>query len=91
MGRQTREPAAEGAARRVTLAARLLIVGVRLYQASLRHVLGGHCRFHPTCSDYSIEALEVHGALRGTWLTVRRLLRCQPFGGAGFDPVPPRR
>ena len=63
---------------------------VRLYQVTLGFFMGGHCRFHPTCSEYSIEALRVHGALRGSWLTLRRLLRCQPFGGAGYDPVPPR-
>ena len=63
---------------------------VRLYQLTLGHLMGGHCRFQPTCSHYSIEALKTHGALRGTWLTLRRLLRCHPFGGAGFDPVPPR-
>ena len=63
---------------------------VRLYQLTLGHLMGGHCRFEPTCSHYSIEALKTHGALRGTWLTLRRLLRCHPFGGAGFDPVPPR-
>ncbi|MEE4301100.1 MAG: membrane protein insertion efficiency factor YidD [Pseudomonadales bacterium] len=50
-----------------------------------------HCRFQPTCSDYAVEALTAHGALRGSWLTVRRLLRCHPFGGFGYDPVPPRR
>ena len=67
-----------------------LIVLVRLYQATLRPFLGGQCRFMPTCSDYALEALRTHGAVRGGWLTVRRLLRCHPLGGAGFDPVPPR-
>jgi putative membrane protein insertion efficiency factor len=76
--------------RRVSVFAWPLIALVRLYQVTLGHVMGGHCRFHPTCSHYSIEALKVHGALRGSWLTLRRILRCQPFGGAGFDPVPPR-
>jgi putative membrane protein insertion efficiency factor len=74
----------------VSLAAWPLIWLVRLYQITLGHIMGGHCRFHPTCSHYSIEALRVHGAARGLWLTFRRLLRCHPFGGAGFDPVPPR-
>jgi putative membrane protein insertion efficiency factor len=76
---------------RVSLLALPLIGLVRIYQAIGRPLLGGHCRFYPTCSDYSVEALRTHGAVRGTWLTVRRLLRCHPFGGAGYDPVPPRK
>ena len=77
--------------RPASLAARPLILLVRLYQVTLGLVMGGHCRFHPSCSNYSIEALRVHGALRGSWLTLRRILRCHPFGGHGFDPVPERR
>ena len=69
-------------------AARLLIVAVRLYQVSLGALVGGHCRFHPTCSQYAVEALQTRGALRGSWLTLRRILRCHPFGGGGYDPVP---
>jgi putative membrane protein insertion efficiency factor len=76
--------------KRTSLAARLLVVIVRGYQATLGHFLGGHCRFQPTCSEYSIAALHEHGALRGAWLTLRRLLRCHPFGEFGFDPVPRR-
>lgn len=49
------------------------------------------CRFHPTCSQYALDALRAHGALRGSWLTARRLLRCHPFTEAGFDPVPEPR
>jgi putative membrane protein insertion efficiency factor len=74
----------------VSHAARVLILGVRMYQATLAPVMGGHCRFQPTCSHYSIEALKVHGAIRGSWLTIRRILRCHPLGGFGFDPVPDR-
>ena len=62
---------------------------IRLYQAFLGPFLGGHCRFHPTCSEYAIEAYRRHGPIRGTWLTLRRLGRCHPFGGHGYDPVPP--
>ncbi len=75
---------------RVSLLAWPLIAAVRVYQATLGHVMGGHCRFYPTCSHYSIDALKTHGALKGGWLTIRRILRCHPFGGSGFDPVPPR-
>ena len=68
--------------------ARPLILAVRLYQVTLGVIWAGHCRFQPTCSCYAIEALTRHGALRGSWLALRRLARCHPFGGAGFDPVP---
>jgi hypothetical protein len=60
---------------------------VRLYQGLSANRLP-RCRFHPSCSAYAIEALERHGAGRGSWLTLRRLARCQPFGGFGVDPVP---
>lgn len=75
----------------------LLILVVRLYQVSLGPLLrilnGGHglCRHRPTCSHYALEALQLHGAWRGGWLTVRRLLRCHPWGTFGDDPVPPKR
>ena len=72
---------------RVSPGAWPLIFGVRTYQAILGPALGGHCRFVPTCSEYAIEALRRRGALGGSWLALRRLLRCHPFGGAGFDPV----
>ena len=68
--------------------ARLLIWIVRAYQATLSSFMGGHCRFQPTCSVYSIDAIRRHGAMRGTWLTIKRLSRCHPFGGFGYDPVP---
>ncbi len=83
MDKQSRQPA--------SLAARPLIFGVRFYQAAMRPLIHGHCRYVPTCSEYAVEALQIHGALRGGWLTVRRLLRCHPFGGAGHDPVPEKR
>jgi putative membrane protein insertion efficiency factor len=74
----------------------LLIALVRCYQLSiapfLRAMNGGHgsCRHDPTCSHYTIEALRVHGALRGGWLALRRLSRCHPWGTHGHDPVPPK-
>ncbi|MDQ2659005.1 MAG: membrane protein insertion efficiency factor YidD [Verrucomicrobiota bacterium] len=69
---------------------------IRAYQITLSPVLswlggpGSGCRFQPTCSHYFLKAVEVHGVLRGSWLGLRRLGRCQPWGGEGFDPVPPR-
>lgn len=71
------------------LAATSLVLLVRLYQVTLGPFMSGQCRFHPTCSNYAIEALRTHGAARGTWLTVRRLSRCHPFHSGGYDPVPP--
>jgi putative membrane protein insertion efficiency factor len=68
-----------------------LVKSIRFYQKGISPYLPAACRFTPSCSAYAIEALEVHGAARGSWLTVRRLLRCQPWGGKGYDPVPPRR
>ena len=69
-------------------AARLLILGARVYQQTLSRFLGGQCRFSPSCSHYFIEAVEKHGAVRGGWLGLRRLLRCHPFSRGGLDPVP---
>ena len=62
---------------------------VLAYQWTLRPVLGCNCRFHPSCSDYALEALRRHGAARGAWLSARRVLRCNPWHPGGFDPVPP--
>ncbi len=64
-----------------------LLKGIGFYQAA-REGRPSPCRFTPSCSEYSREALEIHGAGRGTWLTIRRLVRCRPFGPSGFDPVP---
>lgn len=71
--------------------ARALILGVKAYQHTLGAVMPPVCRYQPTCSRYSIEALEVHGAVKGSWLTLRRLGRCNPWGGMGYDPVPERK
>lgn len=67
---------------------RLLILGVRAYQVGIGPILPASCRYYPSCSAYAIEALERHGALRGTWLSMRRILRCHPFHPGGYDPVP---
>ena len=67
---------------------RLLIFLIRAYQAILAPHLGGACRFEPSCSNYGLEAIRKYGAWKGGWLTLRRLLRCRPFGPSGYDPVP---
>lgn len=67
-----------------------LILLVRVYQRLVSPLLPPSCRFHPSCSAYAAGALERHGALRGGWLTARRLLRCHPWHPGGFDPVPDR-
>lgn len=72
-----------------SIGARLCILGVRGYQRLLGPILGGQCRFSPSCSNYAIEAFQAHGAVRGMRLTLRRLSRCHPWGGDGHDPVPP--
>ncbi len=69
----------------------LLIACVRAYQVVLGVHMGNCCRFEPSCSNYSMEALRTHGAWRGLSLTVRRVLRCRPFGPSGYDPVPARQ
>ncbi len=65
-----------------------LIGLVRLYQGVISPWLRPACRFTPSCSQYAVEALEKYGPLKGSWLTIRRLLRCHPWGGHGYDPVP---
>lgn len=70
---------------------RLLLAAVRLYQRTLSLILPVQCRFWPSCSNYFSEAVERHGALRGSALGLWRLLRCHPLGGSGYDPVPPAR
>ncbi len=65
------------------------LVGLlRLYQYALSPLLGSRCRFHPSCSEFAIEALRRHGILQGLWLALRRVMRCNPWNHGGFDPVP---
>jgi putative membrane protein insertion efficiency factor len=66
----------------------MLSGAVRVYQLTLRPVIGANCRFYPSCSAYAREALHIHGALRGGTLAARRILRCHPFNPGGYDPVP---
>jgi uncharacterized protein len=69
----------------------IVIFMIRAYQVLLSPFLGNNCRFNPTCSEYAIEAIRTQGLVRGLWLATRRIGRCHPWGGAGHDPVPPRR
>lgn len=66
----------------------LLQLPIRLYRWLISPMLGTNCRYHPSCSAYALEAIEKHGAARGSWLSVRRVCRCHPWGGDGYDPVP---
>jgi putative membrane protein insertion efficiency factor len=78
------------AARRPSLAGRGLLGAIHLYQVA-RAGRPSPCRYIPSCSSYAAEAVRTHGSVRGSWLAVRRLCRCHPFGSSGFDPVPPPR
>lgn len=73
-----------------TWAARLLMVPITVYRRLIGPMLAPRCRFEPSCSAYALEALRRHGALRGSWLAVRRIGRCHPFHPGGYDPVPSR-
>lgn len=64
---------------------------IKLYQWYISPWLGTNCRFEPSCSQFALKAIEQHGIVKGSWLTARRILRCQPFGGSGYDPVPPAK
>ena len=72
----------------VRISSMLLIGMARAYQLLISPVLPQTCRFHPTCSGYAIDAIRLHGPGRGGWLALRRIARCHPWGGQGYDPVP---
>jgi hypothetical protein len=69
---------------------RLALGLIRFYQRFISPVLPSSCRFHPTCSHYTYEAIEVHGFVKGTILGIKRIARCHPFNPGGYDPVPPK-
>lgn len=66
----------------------IYLLPIRFYQLSISPLLPPSCRFTPTCSQYAIEAITRHGIIKGTYLAIRRILRCHPWGGSGYDPVP---
>jgi putative membrane protein insertion efficiency factor len=72
----------------VTPAQHLLRGAIRTYQLTLRPIIGCNCRYYPHCSEYGMEAVAAHGALKGAWLAGRRILRCTPWHQGGYDPVP---
>jgi putative membrane protein insertion efficiency factor len=70
---------------------RILLALIKAYRYALSPLLGPRCRFYPTCSAYAAEAVEKHGAVRGSWLAVKRISKCHPWHPGGVDPVPPAR
>jgi putative membrane protein insertion efficiency factor len=71
-----------------SLFSKLLIGLIKLYQMTLSPLIGRACRYTPTCSNYGIEAIRKYGPIKGSWLTLKRVLSCNPWGGSGYDPVP---
>ncbi len=67
---------------------KFLILLVKFYQGAISPHFPACCRYTPTCSQYAIEAITRHGAIRGSWLAIKRICRCHPWGGSGYDPVP---
>jgi hypothetical protein len=70
------------------LPSKFLIFLIKVYQVILSPFIGGACRYTPTCSNYGIEAIRKYGAIKGSWLTIKRIASCNPWGGSGYDPVP---
>lgn len=68
-----------------------LVIMIKAYQLFISPFLGKNCRYEPTCSHYTLEALKVHGLLKGSWLAMKRIGSCHPWGGEGYDPVPPKQ
>lgn len=70
---------------------KILLALIKFYQKAISPLTPPTCRFHPTCSHYGFEAIEKHGALKGSWLAIRRISKCHPFHEGGFDPVPEKK
>ena len=75
----------------INLTSKFLISIIRFYQIFISPLIGNNCRYHPTCSEYFIERLKIHGPIKGTILGVKRISKCHPWGGKGFDPVPGKK
>lgn len=73
---------------KVSLFARLLLLPIYFYRYAISPLIGPRCRFYPTCSTYAVEAIKIHGAIKGGYLAIKRILRCHPFSEGGEDPVP---
>ena len=69
---------------------KILISFIRFYQLTFSSLMGHNCRFQPTCSEYARQAIQIHGTLKGSYLTLKRLLKCHPWSKSGYDPVPPK-
>lgn len=72
-----------------SLGAKILILLIKFYRLVISPMLGPRCRFNPTCSQYGLQAIQTHGAIKGGWLTLKRVLKCHPLSAGGDDPVPP--
>ena len=70
------------------IASNTVIFLIKIYQYSISPLIGANCRFTPTCSNYSIEAIKIHGFIKGIYLSMKRIISCHPWGGHGYDPVP---
>ncbi len=67
---------------------KFLILFIRIYQYTISPLFGPNCRYQPSCSEYGVQAIKIHGPLKGTYLAIKRILSCHPWGGHGYDPVP---
>ena len=72
----------------IRIPANIMILLIKIYQYTLSPFIGRNCRYTPTCSNYGIEAIRKYGAIKGGWLTIKRVASCNPWGGSGYDPVP---
>ncbi len=70
---------------------KIMIFLIKVYQKIISPILPNVCRYKPSCSEYFIEALQIHGVFRGTFLGIKRIIKCHPWGGSGYDPVPPKK